>query len=53
MRPERSPEVVWRKEEEMQQMEEDVEAFLRDLAQKGWLTIETSGTAPGPVWKSS
>lgn len=35
------------------EMEGDVEEFLRDLARKGWVILETPGAAPGPRWKTS
>lgn len=35
------------------EMEGDVEAFLRDLAQKGWVILESPGASPGPRWKTS
>ena len=34
-------------------MEEDVEEFLRDLGEKGWVILETPGEPRGPRWKPS
>lgn len=40
-------------DDDPEEMEGDVEEFLRDLAEKGWVILETRGPAQGPRWKTS
>ena len=35
------------------EMEEDLEEFLRDLGQKGWVLLDAPGAPQGPRWRTS